>query len=64
MEDVCRRGQALLGLAYRLWRHEARAAGLVEAHESDEASLPWIDAHLHEPCPEGCGGRASLLVRH
>jgi len=58
-----RRGQALLSLAHRLWRHEAREADLVEAHESDEDSVACLDAHIVELSTEGCGTRGSVPVR-
>ena len=62
---AAKRGEALLGLAHLLWRHDARAAGLVEAHALDaglEERLIELATLLRRESDDCAWERVALLV--
>ena len=62
---AAKRGEALLGLAHLLWRHDARAAGLVEAHALDtglEERLVELVTALRKVADDHAWERITLLV--
>ena len=63
---VAQRGEALLGLAHVLWRLEARADGLVEAHAMDadlETGVLELVDRLGKDGSDRAWDGVSLLVR-
>lgn len=63
--SAAKRGEALLGLAHLLWRHDARAAGLVEAHALDaglEERLTNLVTALYGDADDRAWERVALLV--
>lgn len=62
---AAKRGEALLGLAHLLWRHEARAAGMVEAHALDtglDERLTDLVTALRKDADDRAWERITLLV--
>ena len=62
---AAKRGEALLGLAHVLWRRDARAAGLVEAHASDaglEERLIGLVTALRRDADDRAWEGVTLLV--